>query len=46
MLWQLDIGKIYTECTSMIEILKNTENLKKQKEPGSLILLIPQIKEV
>ena len=45
MLWQLDIGKIYTECTSMIEALKNIENLKRTKEPGSLILLIPQIRD-
>ena len=45
MMWQLDIGKIYTECTSMIEVFKDIKNLKKTKEPGSLILLIPQIRD-
>ena len=45
MSWQLDIGKIYMECTSMIEVLKGIENLKKEKEPGGLLLPIPQMRD-
>jgi hypothetical protein len=45
MMWQLDIGKIYTECTSMFEVLKENSNLKKENDPGGMLVMIPQMRD-
>ena len=42
--WFLDIGRIYSECCSMLNVLKENENLKKSKEPGGMLIVIPQLK--
>ncbi len=41
--WQLDIGKIYTECISMLTVMQNLEYIKKSKDPGGLLLKMPKL---
>lgn len=41
--WQLDIGKIYAECVSMLNVIQSLESIKKSKEPGGLLVMIPKL---
>ena len=41
--WRLDIGKIYTECVSMLDAVQNLEKIKKIKEPGGMIVIVPKL---
>ncbi len=41
--WRFDIGKIYAECISMLDVIQNLESIKKAKEPGGLLIIIPKL---
>jgi hypothetical protein len=40
--WRFDIEKIYSECASMLTAIQSLESIKKSKEPGGLLLLVPK----
>ena len=41
--WRFDLGKIHAECVSMLNAIQSLESIKKTKEPGGLLVIIPKL---